>query len=313
MRPQQHIGKQMEAWWAEHGGRHDHPEWIAYVNDFGTLLIDKLVEMSEEHDNAGRFGMSKAGGCTRAAGLKYLGFDSEPLSGSTRATFNIGHILEIKAIATLRAIGYEVSGMQQRITIDPYMASASDGIIVIDGKPHILSVKSMGYKMSGKRYGKGGITWTRHGFAAMVANGVRAEQPGHFAQSQAEMHAATIPDTLYLVVAKDMVKAMEADPLMVENGSLTFYTEGISYDPSFATSLDLMWGTQWAAVQGGRPGPAFYYANSGQWIELDPNDADGNKAATGTYDPCSYCDLRAACTVGAPLAASIHQQEVANV
>jgi hypothetical protein len=299
------IAKEMEAWWKNHGGRPDDGEWIAYVNDFGSLLIDKLIEQSEEHDNEGRFGMSKAGGCTRAAGLKYLGHESE-LPGSVRATFAIGHQLEIMAIATLRACGYSVAGTQQRVTIDPYMSSSMDGVIVLDGKHMGLSVKSMGYKMSGKRWAKGGVNWTRHGFAAMTANGAQAEQPGHWAQAQAEMRAAGLSSTLYVVVAKDMVKAMEGDPVLINNGSLTFYAEVIEYDDAFARfTLQDVWADAWHAVQQGIAPAGYYYTKNGRWVALNPHDADGNKAATGTYDPCSYCDLRDACTVAAPLAESV--------
>jgi hypothetical protein len=302
------ITKQLETFWADHGGRHDHPEWIRYVNDFGTLLIDKLVEMSEEHDNEGRFGMSKAGGCTRAVALKYLGHDSAQLTGSTRSTFAIGHMLEVMAIATLRACGYHVTGMQDRVTIDPFMSSASDGIVVIDDLRHVLSVKSMGYKMSGKRYAKGGVTWTTHGFAAVAANGFRAEQPGHYAQIQAEMHASGIKRGLMLYVAKDMVKAMEEHPSLIESGSLTFYAEAVEYDEAFVVNQLLpVWGYAWDLAQNGIATDPMYYTKAGVFVSLDPSDAKGNKEKTGTFDPCSYCDLRHACTVAEPLARSLRE------
>jgi len=312
------IAKEMERWWAEHGGRHDDPAWQSYINDYGSLLIDKLMEMSEEHTNAGRFGMSKAGGCTRAAALKHLGYESAELSGSTRATFAIGHVLEVKAIATLRACGYAVTGTQVSVTIDPFMQSAMDGVIEL-GQPTALSVKTVGYKMSGKRYGKGGVTWTRHGFAAIAANGVKAETPGHWAQIQAEMHGSGLRQGLMLYVAKDMVKAMEADPVMQENGSLTFYAEIVPYDAAWcAEKLVPVWRRQWDMVGEGNPGPAMYFAASGEWVQLTQGAAAENKALTGTFDPCSYCDLSEACPsadLSSLLAASIQQKasEVSNV
>jgi hypothetical protein len=100
---------------------------------------------------------------------------------------------------------------------------------------------------------------------------------------------------------------MEGDPVLINNGSLTFYAEVIEYDDAFAAiGLHNVWADAWLAVQlGVAPSVGLYYTKNGHWVALNPHDADGNKAATGTYDPCSYCDLRDACTVAAPLAESV--------
>jgi hypothetical protein len=50
-------------------------------------------------------------------------------------------------------------------------------------------------------------------------------------------------------------------------------------------------------------------------VTLDPADPIGNKAATGTYNTCDYCDLRDACesaSLTSQLRASIQRAEAAN-
>ena len=85
------IARACEQWWQEHGGRHDDPAWLSFLANIGTLTTRKIVEHSTAHSNEGRFGMSKAGGCTRYSALKYLGA-TEVITGSTRFTFQLGHM-----------------------------------------------------------------------------------------------------------------------------------------------------------------------------------------------------------------------------
>lgn len=295
------IVKEMEAFWQEHAGRHDDPLWLAYLSAYNDLLRAKMVEMGEAHSNEGRFGMSKAGGCTRAASLKFLGHESQ-LTGSTRATFAIGHQVEVMALATLKALGYPLNNVQRRVTIDPMMSSSLDAETVLDDVETIVSVKSAGYKMSGQRKG----TWTRYGFAQYPLDGVKKTSPGYWVQAQAEMHGARVSQSLLIVVAKDMIKKFEDDPLMQENGSLTFYAELIPYDGPFCSEqLAAIWGATWGDVLDGNAGDAFYFSGKeNRFVLLDPHDGIANKAMTGTYSPCDYCDLRDACTLAAPLEAS---------
>lgn len=298
------IAKEMEAFWREHAGKHDDPQWLAYLSAYDVLLRAKMAEMGEEHSNDGRFGMSKAGGCTRAASLKVLGYESE-LSGSTRATFAIGHQVEVMALATMVAIGYKVENVQGRVCIEPTMTSAIDGETVLDGVRTLLSVKSAGYKMSGFNFRA--KTWTRYGFAQFPLDGVRGTNIGYWAQAQAEQHAADAPQTLLIVVAKDMIKKMEGDPILQENGSLTFYAELITHDEDFCVDMRGVWERQWESVADGFAGPSLYLAKSGEYITLRPGDDKGNEERTGTYSPCNYCDLSDACTVTHPLEASLRK------
>jgi hypothetical protein len=311
------IARQMEAWWQEHGGQHNDPEWIAYQQTLRDLMGRKIDETLAEHDNKGRFGMSNAGGCTRAAALKLLGYESTPRSGSTKATFWIGHMLEVMALATLSRL-YPVTastedGTQIPATIEPFMHSYSDGVITLDNTTQaIVGVKSMGYKMSGSRYVKGeGKVWTRKGFSELPAFGVKKAQPKHWAQAQAEMHGTGLRSFLYVAVAKDMVMAMAGDPKMQESGSLTFYAELIPYDDKFCHgTLERVWSNTWNQVRDGETVTPLLLTTRGDWpvyFQLNPSDAAANKAASGTFDMCSYCDLRDACTVAYPLAQSIRR------
>lgn len=299
------IAKACEAWWREHGSRYDDPEWRAYLKRYGELIVEKHKELSTEHTNVGpdgvrRFGMAGAGSCLRKATLKYLEAEREPLSGSTHATFHIGHLLEIMGICTLERIGCTIRGMQEPVTLGP-MSSYSDGIITVGGLDYVLSVKTQGYKSSSFQKG----TYRRMGFPATVNGGVRQENAGWWVQLQAEMCGHVIHRGLVLVIAKDMILAMKDDPAMVKNGSLTFYAEEIAYDAEFATKLLVpAWEGAFKSALDGEPYIPLIFTADGTFKELPkPGDiANGwsgpNKEVTGTYSPCFGCEVREACVKG---------------
>lgn len=291
------IAREMEEWWRDHAQVPGDSQWEAFLAAYESLWGGKRAELEREHSNAGRFGMSKAGGCTRAAALKLLGHPSEPFTGSTLFTFFLGHEVELLVLATLQAMGYEVGGAQEAVRIDPMMHSYVDGTIVIDGKQYVLSVKSTGYKKSGKQ----GTKWVRRGFPELPFHGIRATQPGWWAQAQAEMHGSGIEDTLIVVASKDIIKSMEGDPFLGEkgNGSLTFYAEHIPAAPQFVEAELLpTWNAAWESVQEGRAGAARYLSKGGGYIDLKIASTDWmpNADRTGTFNPCNYCDLLSACS-----------------
>lgn len=303
------VSRQLEQWWKDHASNPADPAWLSFIEDYRSLLPAKLEEVTSEHSNLNAsgqkcFGMSKAGGCTRSATLKALGYEPEPFSGSSLFTFFLGHSIEVLAIASLRACGYEVGAAQARCAIEPMMASASDGVLTLAGKPCILSVKSTGYKKAGMERGKP----VRRGFPELPFEGVRKAQPSWWAQAQGEMHATGIKQTLVLAVAKDIIKSMEADPYLMGpegNGSLTFFAQLIPYDKDFCVNhLVPVWMLAWDAKEQKRPGPA-YFLNGGkafdgknhEYVSLDVASTSWtpNAARTGTFNPCSYCDMSAAC------------------
>lgn len=306
------VARDAENWHLAHGGQAGDPEWEGFVADFRAQLDTKYDEMLAEHDNGGRFGMSKAGGCTRASALKFLGAKGEPFTGSTRVTFFIGHLCEVIAITTLRRLGYVVDGTQEPVKIDPFMHSYSDGIItgVPVGSPipeqTVLSVKSAGYKKSGKERRGSNYIFVRRGFPELPFEGVRKSQPSWYAQVQAEMHGyklagRDIRQALVFVVSKDIIKAMEADEYLGPkgNGSLTFYTEIIKYDATFCEKVLMpAWQRTWDAAQAGNAGPAqFLSSTKNEYVRLQAASTDWNPNAglTGTFNPCNYCDLLSDC------------------
>ena len=297
------IARACEQWWQEHGGRHDDPAWLSFLANIGTLTTRKIVEHSTAHSNEGRFGMSKAGGCTRYSALKYLGA-TEVITGSTRFTFQLGHMVEIYGLATLMAIGVPIvaaddNGVQCVARIDPMMMSRTDGMVIPadDDRTWVrmpVSIKSAGYKMSGRN--RDG-SWKRYGWAQYPLDGVQGTSPGYWAQMQAEMAGTDTSHALLLVVAKDMIKAMESDPILSErNGSLSFYAEIVERDDRFIEEqLRPVWTEAWDGVRTARLNPAWYLNKDGKYVLLNPATPKENKALTGTYDPCSYCNLKDAC------------------
>lgn len=283
-----------------------------YWRIFAELLPVKLAELAGEHKNEGprgekRFGMSGAGSCVRKATLKYLGHEGEPLDADTRMTWDLGHLVEIMAVATLRGVGYTLLGAQTPVYLDPFMHSASDEVIIgapegaaIQTFPTIVSVKSTAYKMSGKR----GSTFTRRGFTELPFEGVRKAQPTAWAQLQAELQASGTRDALVVYVAKDVVKVFKDDPYMRESGSLVFYTEAVEHDEVFCQKeLIPIWSQAWDAVTDGRPSTAWYLrGDTSQYVRL-PKPADTgagwggpNQQAVGTFNPCGApCELADAC------------------
>jgi hypothetical protein len=180
------------------------------------------------------------------------------------------------------------------------MHSATDG--VIDPDPRFnnirsaLSVKSAGFKMSGKN--RDG-SWKRYGFAQYPFDGLKKTNPKYWAQSQAEMFALGLQQSVLLVVAKDIIKAMEGDPYLGPkgNGSLSFYVETTAYDSEWcASQLVPTWSEAWGNQLRGEAGAAKVITASGEYVSLDiAGDTATNKALTGNYNDCDYCDLYAAC------------------
>lgn len=298
--PGEEYAARMEAWWGEHGGNAESKQWHQFLDRWVHYQHEKVAEAREPHDREGRFGMSKAGGCTRAAVLEHQGYDKSGKSGSDQVTFWIGHTLEPLVLATLEMLGVEVDAAQAGVAIDPFMRSATDGIVVLDGVRTSLSVKSAGYKMSGYNYKT--REWRRYGFAQYAMDGVKKTNPGYWAQMQGEMYGLGLTQSLFVVVAKDIIKAMAGDEYQK---SLTFYTEIVPADPAWVeSSLVPVWAESWGyANSGDGAGPAMVFTGD-EWVELDITDRakDGpNKKMTGRFNYCLYCDLAETC----PLVESI--------
>lgn len=302
------LTKTLEDWWFQHGLSQDE-QFTLLLDEYMVVLGEKVAELKQAHINEGedgarRFGMSGAGSCTRKSGLKLLGHRGEPFSGSTLFTFFLGHLLEPMAIAMLRINGLIVDGAQEPARIDPFMASFSDGIIrAFHGESTedaVLSVKTAGFKGSMKR----GAKFIRHGFAQLPFDGVRQSNPSWWVQAQAECYALGINQALFVVLAKDQIKAMEGDPYLE---SLAFYTELVPYDQRFCEDVLLpTWQRQWDAVQAGNAGPAAVFSGvTGQYVNIVAPALAGKQrphpnvnADLGLFfNHCEpvYCEFNAVC------------------
>jgi hypothetical protein len=113
------------------------------------------------------------------------------------------------------------------------------------------------------------------------------------------MYGSNCRSFLFLLVAKDMIKAMEQDPYLGPegNGSLSFYAELIERDDEFCEKqLEPTWAAAWEAHASGEIGPAKALSTGGGYVSLDPSDADGNKQRCNIgFSFCDYCDFRNAC------------------
>lgn len=311
------VTKHLEAFCRDHLGRHDSPAYWKYHDLHADLLREKRAEQREEHSNGAGFGMSKAGDCMRAAAFKRAGIAGAEPSGSERATWEIGHSMEVMALALLMASGFEVTDRQARVRVGPF-ESAIDGVVrsgpVPLPYPLILSVKSSGYKMGGFAKGR---KVERRGFAALPLDGI-ASQATWYAQSQLEMGVYDYPleypgaaemgawprSTLFLVVAKDMIKAFEGDEIMQASGSLTFYAEVVTYDGVTAPGLVQQYGEVLDTEPHMVPARTFRAKPRPEMVTLpEPGDvASGwggpNREATGTFNPCRGCGFAAICGEG---------------
>src|SRR3970040_296703 len=207
------IGRSMERWWKDHSDNPDDSEWARWIDIFSELLETKKSEWLKEHENldvngSPVFGMAKSIGCTRANALSLLGHEGEQYSGSSRFTFWLGHVVEVAALATLNAIGYELLGAQEPCYLGTTNASTSDNIIKLLGKGTVVSVKSTAYKMSSARKVKGGGTeYNRRGFAELPFMGVKLAQPSWYVQLVTEIEAHGIVPGIVLAASKHITTA----------------------------------------------------------------------------------------------------------
>lgn len=294
----------IQKWWETHGADHKSEQWQAYLKELQELILVKCNEIGQAHENAGRFGMSGAGGCTRRAVLSLLGYEGEPHTGDSLVTFHIGHLLESVPIATLKVMGYEVEGLQEPIKVDPYMQSYTDGIIRSGPRtdipyPCLLSVKTNAYKMS--YYNKKAKKFVRNGFPALPFDGVRVKQGSWWCQSQMEMRATGIPNSMVVVIAKDIVQAFKNDEWMQ---SLSFYCELLIEDAETQRLLDNAWTQAWQRAEDKAQItdiPPLFYGTEEEFVELpEPGHTElgwrgPNQDATGSFNPCFGCGFNAVC------------------
>ena len=302
------ITEDLSNWWAAYGANHSSAEWQTYVKHLADLVAVKCKEISEAHSNDGRFGMSGSGGCTRRSALKMLGFPEEPFDSDTLVTFHIGHLLESVPIATLRAMGYTVGGLQEPVKVGDYMQSYTDGIITAGPRdlpyPICLSIKTAGYKMS--YWSQDAKKIRRNGFAALPFEGVKEGHPTWYAQSQMEMLGTGNTHSLVVVIAKDIVQAFKGDEYMK---SLSFYAEMIEADPKQQRLISGVWEKMWNKAKEKPEAddiPAYCY-HKNNYVEIPEPGSAGGEGKRGwslwggpnkevlPFNICGNCAFRAVC------------------
>lgn len=176
------------------------------------LLADLEVPDDEAGARTAReyIGASSVGKpCEAFLGLSLRGFPDDPPSAKLLRIFNLGHHLEDRVLADLRARGYLVrsrdpqTGRQYRFEAwGGHVSCAPDGIIDMeDGSPPmVLEIKSM----------------NRNNFTRFVSKGVKVSHPVYYAQVQMVMGMAEMTRTLFLAICKDTsayhAEVVDADP-----------------------------------------------------------------------------------------------------
>lgn len=289
----------LDRWCQEHLGRHDSAEYHEYLEIYVRRMLEKHEEKRQEHTNHGYFGMSKAGGCLRAAAYSRAGVKGKPFNGSKRVTFELGHNAEVMALAMLEASGFEVTDAQTMALLEPTHCSYTDGIVrggpVDLPYPMALSVKSNGYKASSKGF--------RKGFAALPLDGVKKEKTDWYAQIQLEMRALGLNHGLVLVLAKDMIEAMGEDSSMQESGSLSIYAEVVPVNHAVGAMLEGAYESILDLPPEDVVPEVVRFNPPGNWswgeIVAPGDESKGwggpNREANGKFNLCNKCDFAELC------------------
>lgn len=265
-------------------------------------FLTKLEEQAAPHSNAGLFGMSSAGGCLRAQALRRASVKGTPAPGDDQVTWELGHLGEVLALATLEAAGFHLAHVQAPAVIPGVFSSTADAVLA-DGPvdlpyPLILSAKTASYKMGGAK--------KRRGFAALPLEGIANENGTWSVQAQLEMQALGMEHVLFLVLAKDMVKQYEGDPLLP---SLSWYAELLPRVPGSVAHIveahKLVLDGDGAPVIPRVPPLTFWPNGNGfKAIRLPEPGSRGteksgwggpNQEATGRFNVCFSCAFSALC------------------
>lgn len=270
-------------------------------------FAEKLEEQDHPHDNAGLFGMSSAGGCLRAQALRRAGIKGAPAPGDDQVTWELGHLGEVLALSVMEGSGFAVKEIQAPAVIPGVFSSTADAVLsggpVDLPYPLILSVKTASYKMGGAK--------KRRGFAALPLEGIANGNGTWSVQAQLEMQALDLQHVLFLVLAKDMVKQYEGDPLLP---SLSWYAELLPRVPGSVDRIveahKLVLDNDPGADVVNRVPPITFWPNGNAFkaVKLPEPGSKGteksgwsgaNQEATGRFNPCFSCAFAALCRGGA--------------
>lgn len=137
-------------------------------------------------------------------------------NGRTYRIFDHGNVEEDRIIRDLRLAGYKVinqkpdGGQYGFEAHDGMFRGHIDGVIIIDGEPHLLECKSANEKS----------------FESLQNNGVQSTKPEYYAQMQVYMHCV-----------KGKTPLRKGLLVVVNKNNDDIYTEIVSYDQAFAESM----------------------------------------------------------------------------
>ena len=172
---------------------------MAAIPPPSDTLADRIYKALEANSepSRGHLGASQIGHhCDRYLGLSFRWACPEQFQGRILRLFRRGHEEEAGVIADLRSAGCEVmdtdgTGRQYGFR-DGHFAGSIDGMILsgipeAPTKPHVLEAKTHSLKS----------------FNDVVAKGVKASKPMHYAQMQTYMARMSVDRALYFAVCKD--------------------------------------------------------------------------------------------------------------
>jgi CRISPR/Cas system-associated exonuclease Cas4 (RecB family) len=183
---------------------------IKLANKFDVLsAIDTYLQESIKHKQQRTYmgGSILGKECDRQLWYEY----KEPIANNNprvERIFHLGHLLESYVISLLKHSGYVVhhdDGSGQYGFKDEELAGHIDGVIELDGVPHLLEIKSA----SDKR------------FSEMVKKGVRLSDPVYFVQMQVYMKYMELDKALFVAINKNDCsihsEVVEYDPMTAEH------------------------------------------------------------------------------------------------
>jgi CRISPR/Cas system-associated exonuclease Cas4 (RecB family) len=172
---------------------------MAAIPPPSDTLADRIYKAleSKSEPSRGHLGASQIGHhCDRYLWLSFRWACPEQFQGRILRLFRRGHEEEAGVISDLRAAGCEVmdtdgTGRQYGFR-DGHFAGSIDGIVLsgvpeAPNKPHVLEAKTHSLKS----------------FNDVVAKGVKASKPMHYAQMQTYMARMSVDRALYFAVCKD--------------------------------------------------------------------------------------------------------------
>lgn len=195
-------------------------------------IADKIYKHYESIEERPRphMGCSLIGHeCDRFLWLSFRWAFANKHDGRILKLFKRGHDEEDRVIADLEAVGYRITNRQGHVELAGPVSGSIDGVIHIDGVPHLLEIK----------------THSKKSFDDLEKNGVRKSKPMHYIQMQTYMYGKRLKCALYYAVCKDddrvYTEIIESDfdyALAAEDRAVSIVTsdlmpKGISENPTW--------------------------------------------------------------------------------